>query len=70
MWMETFVLSDLQLCKSLTQTLGAILMFIVCILIFHCNFLLLLLQGEIQRAPESFQLLSGQVKYINPAWGA
>lgn len=59
---------SLQLCKPLMQALEILSMFIVFILIFHnASFLLILLQDQIQRASEGFQLPSGQIKYLNIA---
>jgi len=43
-------------------------MFVVFILIFHISsFLVILLQGQIQRVSEGLQLSSGQIKYLNIA---
>lgn len=43
-------------------------MFLVFILMFHnASFLLILLQGQIQRASEGLQLSSGQINYLNIA---
>lgn len=52
--------------KPLTQGLEIILMFVILILVFNnASFLLVLLQGQIQRASYALQLSSGQIKYLS-----
>lgn len=71
MWTATFVSGSLQVHKPLMQALELISVFVVSILIFHsASFLLILFQGQIQRASEGFQLPSGQIKYLSIAWTA